>query len=64
MKTEDKQPETANKMIITVRQRLEDIFNKPFNGHPSREDEHKMWDSLRFLADQIDRLHELRIKKK
>jgi hypothetical protein len=48
--------------IITVRKRLEDLYKKPFNGHPSNEDISKNKDAIFFLADQIDHLHKIRIK--
>jgi hypothetical protein len=50
--------------IITVRKRLEELYAKPFNGHPSREDISKNKDAIFFLADQIDHLHKIRIKSK
>jgi hypothetical protein len=54
----------VDKQIVTVKQRVLDIYEKPFNGHPSREDDAKNKDAILFLAEQIDILHKLRIKSK
>jgi|WetSurSiteA1Bulk_404760.scaffolds.fasta_scaffold138522_2 hypothetical protein len=50
-------------MIVTVSQRVRDIYDAEFFGHPSREEENKTQEAVFFLAEQIDILHKLRIKK-
>lgn len=52
------------KFAITVTDRIKDIYSKPFNGHPSREDEHKTKEAIMFLADQIDKLRIDLIRKR
>lgn len=60
--TQKEDETTGHSQVVTVRQRLEDIFHEPLSCHPSKEDGIKHEKALRFLADQIDRLHRIRIK--
>jgi hypothetical protein len=48
---------------ITVKERVLDIYSKPFNGHPSREDDAKNEEAILFLAEQIDSLYIKLIRK-
>lgn len=49
--------------IITVEQRTEEIISSnPFNIHQSRLEGWQFREAIRFLAKQIDILHNIRIK--
>jgi hypothetical protein len=52
-----------SEMAVSVSQRVTDIYNAEFFGHPSREEENKAQEAIFFLAEQIDILHKLRINK-
>jgi hypothetical protein len=49
---------------ITVLERINDIFQEEFSGHPSREEQAKNEKAITFLAEQIDILHLYRIRGK
>lgn len=39
---------------MTAKEKIEEIFNSTPNGHPSRYEDIKNEDSIRYLAEQID----------
>lgn len=50
-------------MVVTVEQRTINILlDDTFSGHPSREESYQQRNAIKFLAQQIDVLHTIRIK--
>jgi len=56
-----------NSIIVTVLQRITDILNlgdNPDSVHDANIMDRNQNEAIRFLADQIDHLHKIRIKSK
>lgn len=55
--------EKVNEWIDTVERRTEEIISSnPYSIHPSRLEGYQFREAIRFLAKQIDTLHNLRIQ--